>query len=240
MLISHDIGAIASISERIGVFYAGRIIEHGPAEKVLRQAAMPYTRALLNALPRAGATRLESIGGQPPDFANLPEGCSFRPRCPLRFDKCLQEPGLLPVEPDHGAACWRAGEVATMPPASPSPRKRRKRTRLKSRARSIPDNSARMTSSAEGTPAGRVAVALRDAWAKLRHDLAREKRTGRSAGGVPQDSPAVAQGDGYTPCGRTLRPAVSMPNLPSEGCPDGRSFGGAWITRGERQRFRNG
>src|ERR1044072_7561843 len=73
MLISHDIGAIASISSRIAVFYAGRIVESGPAAQVLTRAAMPYTRALLNALPQPGKTRLEAIGGQPPDLAHLPE-----------------------------------------------------------------------------------------------------------------------------------------------------------------------
>jgi oligopeptide/dipeptide ABC transporter ATP-binding protein len=115
MLISHDIGAIASISQRIAVFYAGRIVEMGPAAEVLRHAAMPYTRALLNALPQAGKTRLEAIGGYPPDFSDLPKGCSFKPRCPLRFSKCEEEPGLLPVDPDHRAACWRAEEVHQMP-----------------------------------------------------------------------------------------------------------------------------
>jgi len=115
MLVSHDIGAIASVSQRIAVFYAGRIVETGPAEDVLRRAAMPYTRALLNALPQAGKTRLEAIGGYPPDFANLPGGCPFKPRCPLAFSKCEEEPGLLPVEPGHVAACWRAEEVRDMP-----------------------------------------------------------------------------------------------------------------------------
>jgi oligopeptide transport system ATP-binding protein len=115
MLISHDIGAIASIAQRIAVFYAGRIVEAAPAEKALRHAAMPYTRALLNALPRAGMTRLEAIGGHPPDFAHLPGGCAFAPRCPLRYEKCEVEPGLIAVESEHGAACWRAYEVAAMP-----------------------------------------------------------------------------------------------------------------------------
>ncbi|HEY0867308.1 MAG TPA: ABC transporter ATP-binding protein [Fimbriimonas sp.] len=115
MLISHDIGAIASIAQRIAVFYAGRIVETGPAEKVLRQASMPYTRALLNALPQVGKDRLEAIGGHPPDFGRLPEGCAFAPRCPLRYEKCHAEPGLIPVERDHTAACWRAHEVASMP-----------------------------------------------------------------------------------------------------------------------------
>lgn len=119
MLISHDIGAIASISQRIAVFYAGRIVETGPAEKVLRHAAMPYTRALLNALPQVGKTRLEAIGGLPPDFSALPQGCPFRPRCPLAVEKCLEEPNLLPVEANHVAACWRALEVRDMPVGEP-------------------------------------------------------------------------------------------------------------------------
>ncbi len=114
MLISHDVGAIASISERIAVFYGGQIVEYGPAEKVLRHPAMPYTRALLNALPHAGMTRLEAIGGYPPDFSNMPQGCAFSPRCPLKIDKCLQAPRLSPVETGHDAACWRSAEVAAM------------------------------------------------------------------------------------------------------------------------------
>jgi oligopeptide/dipeptide ABC transporter ATP-binding protein len=115
MMISHDIGAIAAISQRIAVFYAGRIIETGPAAAVLRHAAMPYTRALLNALPQVGRTRLESIAGQPPDFAHLPTGCAFGPRCPLRQEQCGVEPDLLDVETDHRSACWRHTEVAALP-----------------------------------------------------------------------------------------------------------------------------
>jgi oligopeptide/dipeptide ABC transporter ATP-binding protein len=115
MMISHDIGAIAAISQRIAVFYAGRIIETGPSEAVLRHAAMPYTRALLNALPQVGRTRLESISGYPPDFAHLPTGCAFAPRCPLKIDRCSEEPGLGLVAPDHEAACWRSAEVEKLP-----------------------------------------------------------------------------------------------------------------------------
>lgn len=111
MLISHDIGAIGSISERIAVFYAGRIVETGPAERVLRHPAMPYTRALLSALPRAGMTRLEAIGGLPPDFTDLKPGCPFRPRCTMAIEKCAEEPPLLIAEPNHVSACWRADEV---------------------------------------------------------------------------------------------------------------------------------
>ncbi len=115
VLISHDIGAIASVSHEMAVFYAGRIVESGPTETVLRRAGMPYTRALLNALPRAGQERLESIGGQPPVFGDLPRGCPFAPRCPLRIARCAEEPGLLSLDEAHAAACWRAGEVAALP-----------------------------------------------------------------------------------------------------------------------------
>lgn len=119
MLISHDIGAIASISQRMAVFYAGRIVENGSAADVLQHGAMPYTRALLNALPQPGKKELEAIGGHPPDLANLPQGCSFKPRCPLHFAQCEQEPGLLTLDATHTSACWRAEEVHRMPFGKP-------------------------------------------------------------------------------------------------------------------------
>jgi oligopeptide/dipeptide ABC transporter ATP-binding protein len=112
MLISHDIGAIASVSQRIAVFYAGRIVESGPSEQVLRHPEMPYTKALLSALPTVGRTRLEAISGQPPDLSNLPTGCAFAPRCSFRFDKCEVEPDLLEAIPGHSAACWLVGSEA--------------------------------------------------------------------------------------------------------------------------------
>jgi oligopeptide/dipeptide ABC transporter ATP-binding protein len=111
ILISHDIGAIASVAHRIAVFYAGRIIEIGTSEQVLRQAAHPYTRALLNSLPRAGQDRLESISGQPPDFAKLTGECAFAARCPLRIERCELEPHLNDLANGHQAACHRAFEV---------------------------------------------------------------------------------------------------------------------------------
>ena len=111
MLISHDIGAIASVAQRIAVFYAGRIVEIGQSERVLRHPAMPYTRALLNAIPSAGKTRLEAITGHPPDLAALPTGCPFSPRCPFVIDRCAEEPALIGVEDGHASACWRASEV---------------------------------------------------------------------------------------------------------------------------------
>ncbi|MBV6457036.1 MAG: Oligopeptide transport ATP-binding protein OppD [Fimbriimonadaceae bacterium] len=107
ILISHDIGVIASLADEIAVFYAGRIVEYGPAEAVLRHTGHPYTQALLAAVPKAGAERLEAIPGQPPNFKSLDGGCSFRPRCRYAFERCVQEPGLIPMNERHAAACWK-------------------------------------------------------------------------------------------------------------------------------------
>jgi oligopeptide/dipeptide ABC transporter ATP-binding protein len=115
VLISHDIGAIASVAHRIAVFYAGRIVEIGTSEQVLRTAAHPYTRSLLNSLPRAGQDRLESISGQPPDFAKLTGECAFAARCPLKIERCELEPKLTDLSNGHHAACHRAFEVRDIP-----------------------------------------------------------------------------------------------------------------------------
>jgi len=108
MLISHDIGVIGSLASRIAVFYAGKIVEIGSAEQVLRHPAHPYTQALLNALPQVGKKTLEAIGGQPPSFSNMPGGCSFAPRCPVRDPRAGEDPELFQIGEGHFAACWRA------------------------------------------------------------------------------------------------------------------------------------
>lgn len=112
ILISHDIGVIGSLSHRIAVYYAGKIVEIGSADSVLRTPEHPYTKALLNALPRAGMESLESIGGQPPDLAKLEPGCAFAPRCAFRHERCSTDPDLFPVSGNHSAACWLADRVA--------------------------------------------------------------------------------------------------------------------------------
>jgi oligopeptide/dipeptide ABC transporter ATP-binding protein len=105
LLISHDIGVIGSVSDRICVFYAGRVIEEGPRDRLLKNPRHPYTRGLLGSLP--GETeRLASIPGQPPDFSTLGQDCSFASRCAYRFEKCVTEPTLRPLGGDHRAACW--------------------------------------------------------------------------------------------------------------------------------------
>ncbi|GMV88127.1 MAG: ABC transporter ATP-binding protein [Chthonomonas sp.] len=112
MMISHDIGVIGSLASRIAVFYAGKIVESGPSKEVLFNPVHPYTRALLEALPRAGAERLESIPGQPPDFSKLPPGCAFEPRCKHRVEACLQDPALEADASGRSSACWRRSDLA--------------------------------------------------------------------------------------------------------------------------------
>jgi len=108
MLISHDIQAIGTISHDVSVFYAGRVVESGSAERVLRHAQMPYTQALLSAMPSGSHKKLAVIPGQPPRFGDLGVGCAFAPRCQYRFEKCQQEPGLYSVEENHYSACWKS------------------------------------------------------------------------------------------------------------------------------------
>lgn len=105
VLISHDIGVIGSVSDRMCVFYAGKVVEEGTAEQVLKTPAHPYTRGLLSSLPGTNK-RLYSIPGQPPDFRTLGKECSFRPRCPYKHPKSDEEPPLLEIANGHRAACW--------------------------------------------------------------------------------------------------------------------------------------
>lgn len=111
VLVSHDVGVIAAMSDEVAVFYAGQVVESGPAGEVLHRPEHPYTQALLDALPRQGQTRLRSIDGQPPAFGSLPAGCAFAPRCPKRFDRCDQEPSLLPVADGRAVRCWLASSA---------------------------------------------------------------------------------------------------------------------------------
>lgn len=106
ILISHDIGVIASVADEIAVFYAGRVVEQGPAAELLAKPQHPYTQALMAAMPTVGKERLAVIEGQPPLLSDLPVGCSFAPRCLYRYDKCSEEPGMFDAGSTR-AACWK-------------------------------------------------------------------------------------------------------------------------------------
>jgi len=116
ILITHDLGVVAGMADRVMVMYAGKPVETAPADEVFYQSRMPYTLGLLGSLPRLDADTpgpLRPIPGSPPSLLNMRPGCPFAPRCPLVYDVCLaEEPALGAVAPGHMAACHRAGEVA--------------------------------------------------------------------------------------------------------------------------------
>jgi peptide/nickel transport system ATP-binding protein len=128
ILISHDLGVIATICSRVLVMYAGEVVEEGRPQDLLTDPRHPYTWALLHAAPRldgeAGDRRLATIEGQPPDARAWPEGCRFRARCPFAVDACAQHPALLPIPAlspmtaDRSARCWvtQGGEALHPPP----------------------------------------------------------------------------------------------------------------------------
>ncbi len=108
VLISHDLGVVAGIADRVAVMYAGRIVETGPVVDLFASPQHPYTRGLLDSTPRldGGAESLTPIAGQPPNPAALPPGCDFAPRCPHVFDRChAEQPRLEPIGPQRAKAC---------------------------------------------------------------------------------------------------------------------------------------
>jgi oligopeptide transport system ATP-binding protein len=110
ILITHDLGVVAGVCDRIAVMYAGYIVEEAPAEELFADPRHPYTLGLLRSLPRIDQPRRERlipIEGMPPDLINLPRGCPFAPRCTYAVDRSEEElPVLEPVGPRHRVACW--------------------------------------------------------------------------------------------------------------------------------------
>ncbi len=113
LLITHDIGAVAEMADRVMVMYAGRVVEQGSAERVLGGARHPYTRALIECLPELGASgrderaELPEIAGVVPSIWDLGSGCAFRDRCPQALPRCAGEvPPMLDMGGGHRVACW--------------------------------------------------------------------------------------------------------------------------------------
>ncbi len=108
LFVTHDMGVHAAVSDRIGIVYAGRLVEEAPTRKLFHMPLHPYTQHLVASLPRIGdASSRPSLEGRPPNLAMPPEGCRFHPRCPKRMDICSREvPPMVNVEPDRRVACF--------------------------------------------------------------------------------------------------------------------------------------
>lgn len=110
--ISHDIAVIAEVSERVGVMYAGKLVEMAATEAIFHRPIHPYTMALMSSFPSivGEKTELVTLAGEPPDLLNPPPGCRFHPRCPYATEICHeQEPEFKDHGADHLAACWHPG-----------------------------------------------------------------------------------------------------------------------------------
>src|ERR671933_746359 len=116
ILVTHDLGVVADIADRVAVMYAGRIVEQGTLDDIFYDPQHPYTWGLLGSITRVDrprAVRLPAIAGAPPSLANRPEGCHFRPRCPHEFSKCPEVPPLearMDGSPGHLDRCWLTPE----------------------------------------------------------------------------------------------------------------------------------
>jgi oligopeptide/dipeptide ABC transporter ATP-binding protein len=111
IFVTHNLGIVARTCDRVAVMYAGRIVEIGPVRRIFTEPAHPYTRALLESIPRFGVRRerLTAIAGQPPDLATLGGGCAFAPRCPAAFERCAEAPAETELAPGHATRCWLHG-----------------------------------------------------------------------------------------------------------------------------------
>ena len=114
LLITHDLGIVAGRADHVAVMYAGQIVEQAPTAQLFARPSHPYTQGLFASVPRISGPRerLKPIPGTVPPPVAWPAGCRFRPRCPFAFDKCVELPPPLAVEPGHTMRCWLAAPDA--------------------------------------------------------------------------------------------------------------------------------
>jgi peptide/nickel transport system ATP-binding protein len=109
LFITHDLGVVAQVADRVAVMYAGRIVEEGPVAEVLRHPAHPYTQGLLRAAPRLTREKLVAIAGAVPALDALPPGCAFAPRCPQHVAECdAALPDLVPIHANDASGAGAA------------------------------------------------------------------------------------------------------------------------------------
>ncbi len=109
LLITHDLGVVAEMCDRVAVMYAGKIVEQGAVRQIFKNPQHPYTKGLLNSIPKLTGERerLHPIDGNVPSLRNMPKGCRFAPRCPFATEKCFeQDPGFFEIEDGHVSRCW--------------------------------------------------------------------------------------------------------------------------------------
>ena len=128
VFVTHNLGIVARMCDKLAVMYAGRIVEAGSVRELFNAPQHPYTKALIGSMPKLGSkAKLLAIPGQPPDLATLPTGCAFHPRCPEALPLCAtDEPGEVRIGAARTARCWRAEAQAPSPqgdgPAKEIPR----------------------------------------------------------------------------------------------------------------------
>ncbi|MBM4459566.1 MAG: ABC transporter ATP-binding protein [Chloroflexi bacterium] len=112
VIVTHDMGVQANIADRVGIMYAGKLVEEALTETIFAAPFHPYTRYLIDSLPRFGdKTTRGSVPGSPPSLSNLPSGCPFHPRCPYALNICAEQmPELVNLALSHKVACWLVGE----------------------------------------------------------------------------------------------------------------------------------
>lgn len=110
IMITHDLGVVADVADTVAVMYGGQMVENGPVAEVFANPQHPYTIGLMASVPRLSGprARLATIDGTVPTIDQMPQGCRFRSRCPFASEQCATRPALIPVGPDHHAACHYA------------------------------------------------------------------------------------------------------------------------------------
>ena len=113
LFVSHDLGVVEHISDRVAIMYLGRIVEEAPVEEIFKRPNHPYTQALLAEVPRieSGKRRFQVVKGELPSPLNPPKGCHFHPRCPFAMERCrIDAPVKREIAPGHMSACHLNGE----------------------------------------------------------------------------------------------------------------------------------